>query len=99
MRTTSRLIATVALGVGLSVGALAPAALAQPQQDVPTDSAASCESAKESARYLLKALGRLTSSNDPLYLANELQQIRNSTSNPYIHELVDGELTRLKNEC
>lgn len=99
MRTTSRLIATLALSVGLSAGVLAPAALALPQQEIPTNSAASCESAKVSAKYLLKALGRMTGSNDLQYLVNELQQIRDSTSNPQIKELVEGELAKLEKEC
>ncbi|MFE5567663.1 hypothetical protein ACFQ68_21940 [Amycolatopsis japonica] len=99
MRTISRLIATVALGVGLSAGVLAPAALAQSQQENSTQSAASCESAKESARYLLKALGRLTGSNDVQYLVSELQQIRDSTSNPQIKDLTEWELAKLKKEC
>ncbi|MFD5831104.1 hypothetical protein, partial [Lentzea sp. NPDC060358] len=82
MRTTSRLIATIALGVGLSAGLLAPAAFAQSSQEAVTHSASSCDGAKESARYLLKAFGRITGSNDLQYLTAEVQKIRDAATQP-----------------
>ena len=100
MRTTSRLIATIALGVGLSAGVLAPAALAQSQQDVVTHSdSASCDGAKDAAKTLLKLLNRRINSDDTQALINEVQWIRDNYSSPEIDEFTARILNGLKTYC
>lgn len=100
MRTTSRLIATIALSVGLSAGVLAPAALAQSQQEVVTHSAVEpCDHAKDSARTLLKMLKRMTNSNDTQFLINEVQWVRDNYSSPELDKFTARILNGLKNHC
>lgn len=100
MRTTSRLIATIALGVGLSAGVLAPAALAQSQPDVVTHSAdASCDGYKDAARTLLKLFKRMTNSNDTQFLISEVQWVRDNYSSPELDEFTARILNGLKTSC
>jgi hypothetical protein len=79
MRTTLRIAATVALGLALSAGVLAPAAAASPATLSPARAADTCSDAKDQARGILDAVGRPTDSDDAEFLFNEMTWVFHNT--------------------
>ncbi|MFC9250918.1 hypothetical protein [Amycolatopsis thailandensis] len=99
MRGISRVLAGITLGLGLSAGVLAPAALALPQADGQAQAATSCDSTKESARVLLKLVGRPATSNETKFLVDELQWIQDNSSNVSAKKLAVGYQNILEIQC